>query len=427
MNDPKLFKTQFAQLAASLARRGVKLDEAQYLALENRRKELQTKEQQLQSQRNQLSKEVGMLKKRGEDASSLMETLKGVNSELDKDASELEEVLNTLKQFYLSIPNQPHESVPDGADEHSNVEVRRVGKVREFDFPVRSHDQLGEALDLMDFSAAAKLTGSRFVVLRGQLARLQRALIQLMLDIHTKKQGYTEYYVPHMVNDASLYGTGNLPKFREDLFSLSSKDFNYSLIPTAEVPLTNLARDEILNASQLPLKLTAHTPCYRSEAGSYGKDMKGMIRQHQFEKIEMVNIVRPEDSYAALERITNDAEEVLQALELPYRVVALCAGDLGFSAAKTYDLEVWLPSQNTYREISSCSNTEAFQARRMQARFRREDGTIDLVHTLNGSGVAVGRALVAIMENGQDKDGNIHLPKALAPYLDGELVIKRAV
>ncbi len=423
MNDPKLYRQNWDTTAAALKRRGFQLDQQRFQQLEERRKALQMEVQHLQSVRNALSKEVGILKGRGEDTSELMEKLQVNNGSLDAKEGELAVALEDLQRFYLEIPNIPHSSVPDGCDENDNLELRRVGEVPHFNFAVRSHDELGAALGMMDFESAAKITGSRFVVLSDQLARLQRALIQFMLDLHTRKHGYREFYVPHMVNSASLLGTGQLPKFKTDLFNLEEASFGYSLIPTAEVPLTNLVRGEILSVDELPLKMTAHTPCYRSEAGSYGKDMKGMIRQHQFEKVELVRVVRPEDSYTALEELTHDAEEVLQGLELPYRVVALCGGDLGACSAKTYDLEVWLPSQNRYREISSCSNMESFQARRMMARYRKEDGATDYVHTLNGSGVAVGRALVAILENGQDKDGNIHLPAVLAKYLDGQTII----
>lgn len=425
MNDPKLYRQNWDETAAALERRGFRLDKARFQELEERRKLLQTEVQQLQNVRNSLSKEVGFLKQKKQDASELMEKLQLNNRNLDAKEKELDEALAKLQQFYLEIPNIPHVSVPDGLSEDDNVEQRRVGEIPTFDFAVRSHDELGAALGMMDFESAAKITGARFVVLSGDLARLQRALTQFMLDLHTKKHGYREFYVPHMVNSDSLLGTGQLPKFKADLFNMEEASFGYSLIPTAEVPLTNLVRGEILNFDQLPLKMTAHTPCYRSEAGSYGKDMKGMIRQHQFEKVELVRVVRPEDSYAALEELTHDAEEVLQLLELPYRVVALCGGDLGACSAKTYDLEVWLPSQNRYREISSCSNMESFQARRMMARYRKEDGTTDYVHTLNGSGVAVGRALVAILENGQDAEGNIRLPYVLTPYLDGQTVIRK--
>jgi seryl-tRNA synthetase len=339
--------------------------------------------------------------------------------ELDQKKSELEELLGQIEAIASSLPNIPHTSVPLGEDEQHNLELRRWGKVPVFDFPVKSHDELGEALGQMDFALASKLTGSRFVVMKSQLARLHRALIQFMLDIHTQTHGYQELYVPYMVNADSLYGTGQLPKFEEDLFKLRGEQ-GYYLISTAEIPVTNTVRDTLLAEDALPIRYTCHTPCFRSEAGSYGKDTKGMIRQHQFEKVELVWITKPEGSYNALEQLLHHAEIILQRLELPYRVVALCTGDLGASSAKTYDLEVWLPSQNTYREISSCSNMEAFQARRMKARFRnKKTGEVELVHTLNGSGLAVGRTLVALMENYQDKEGRIHIPAALRSYMGG--------
>ncbi len=423
MLDSQLLRDQTEFVASQLLKRGFKLDVAAYTSLEERRKTLQVATQALQNERNMRSKSIGEAKSRGENIEPMREEVNRLAIELEKNKTELESVLQQIEAIALTMPNLSHESVPVGNNEQDNQEIRRWGAIPAFDFPARSHDELGESLGQMDFALAAKITGSRFVVMKNQLARLHRALIQFMLDIHTQHHGYQEIYVPYIVNADSLYGTGQLPKFEEDLFKLTG-DNAYYLTSTAEIPVTNTVRDTILAAETLPVRYACHSPCFRSEAGSYGKDTKGMIRQHQFEKVELVWITKPQDSYAALEQLTAHAETILQRLELPYRVLTLCTGDMGAGAAKTYDLEVWLPSQNTYREISSCSNMEAFQARRMKARYRNpETNEIELVHTLNGSGLAVGRTLVAIMENYQDKDGNIHIPEALKPYLPGMEVI----
>jgi len=420
MLDPRLLRTELDQVADRLARRGIAFDTDGLTALEARRKALQVEVQALQNRRNTRSKAIGQAKGRGEDPAPLMAEVGELGERLKAANAALAEVQDELAEITLGLPNLPHPSVPDGRDESDNAELRRWGEPPSFSFTAKDHVELGSANGWMDFDAAAKLTGSRFVVLSGPLARLQRALIQLMLDIHTSEHGYQEVYVPFMVNAESLRGTGQLPKFEADLFRLAGEDLYY-LIPTAEVPVTNLVRDLILDAEALPQRWTAHTPCFRSEAGSYGKDTRGMIRQHQFEKIELVQAVRPETSYEALESLTGHAEAILQRLGLPYRVVALCAGDLGFAAAKTYDLEVWLPGQQRYREISSCSNFEDFQARRLQARWRNPaTGKPELLHTLNGSGLAVGRALVAIMENYQESDGRIRVPEAVRPYMNGQ-------
>jgi len=425
MIDPKLLRGQIELVNAALAKRGICLDTAVWADLEARRKAIQVRTETLQAERNAGAKQIGQLKKTGQDASELMARMNVVGDDMKAADAELGALQAEIEQKALSIPNLPDDSVPVGTDEHANVEVRRVGTPRQFEFAVQDHSDLGEALGLLDFEAAAKITGSRFSVLKGELARLQRALAQFMLDLHTTQHGYTEVYVPFMVNAESLYGTGQLPKFEEDLFKLQG-DKPFYLIPTSEVPLTNLVRDQILDAAELPIKLTAHTPCFRSEAGSGGRDTRGLIRQHQFEKVEMVNIVHPSTSMQALEDMTACAEKVLQLLELPYRVMLLCGGDMGFSAVKTYDIEVWLPSQNTYREISSCSNCGDFQARRMLTRLRVDKKT-ELVHTLNGSGLAVGRTLLALMENHQQADGSIAIPAALQPYLGGLTAIgKRA-
>jgi seryl-tRNA synthetase len=419
MLDPKLFRTDLDNTARLLARRGFALDVATITALEEKRKQVQVTTQQYQNERNSKSKAIGQAKARGEDTKPLMDEVASLGTVLKQAETELEQLQNDLNAITLGVPNIPHASVPDGKDERDNQEVRRWGEPRKLEFEPKDHVDLGEGLGLMDFEAAAKISGARFVVLQGALAQLQRALIQFMLDLHTREHGYTETYVPYLVNADSLRGTGQLPKFEAELFSLRSEQGFY-LIPTAEVPVTNLARDTIADAKQLPRKHVCHTPCFRSEAGSYGKDTRGLIRQHQFEKVELVQFVRPQDSYLALEELTGHAEKVLQLLGLPYRVMALCAGDIGFSAAKTYDLEVWLPGQQKYREISSCSNFEDFQARRMQARWRNpETGKPELLHTLNGSGLAVGRTLVAILENYQEQDGSITLPAVLRPYLGG--------
>ena len=426
MLDSQLLRENPQFVASQLLKRGFKFDVAAFSALEERRKALQVATQALQNERNTRSKAIGEAKSRGEDIESMRAEVNRLGAELEQKKLELDDVLQQIEAIVLRLPNLPHESVPVGEDEKDNQEVRRWGTVPTFDFPVKSHDELGEALGQMDFALAAKLTGSRFVVMKAQLARVHRALIQFMLDIHTQQHGYQEIYVPYIVNADSLLGTGQLPKFEEDLFKLNG-DQGYYLTSTAEIPVTNTVRDMLLSEEVLPIRHACHSPCFRSEAGSYGKDTKGMIRQHQFEKVELVWITKPEDSYAALEQLTQHAEIILQRLELPYRVVALCTGDLSASSAKTYDLEVWLPSQNTYREISSCSNMEAFQARRMKARYRQsQTREIELVHTLNGSGLAVGRTLVAVMENYQDKEGNIHIPTALRPYLGGMECIRVA-
>ncbi|MFO7640087.1 MAG: serine--tRNA ligase [Candidatus Competibacteraceae bacterium] len=418
MLDPKLLRTELEQTSIQLARRGYTLNKELIGALENRRKELQTRTQELQNERNTRSKTIGHAKASGQNIQPLLDGIAGLGDQLQHTEAELEVIQTQLLALQLDIPNIPHSTTPDGSNEADNREIRRWGEPPQFPFTPRDHADLG-AEGGLDFEAAAKLTGSRFAVIHGQLARMHRALIQFMLDLHTQEHGYQEIYVPYLVNADSLRGTGQLPKFEADLFKLNG-EFNYYLIPTAEVPVTNLVRDNILSHEQLPLRYVCHTPCFRSEAGSYGKDVRGMIRQHQFEKVELVQIVRPEASYEALEALTRHAEVVLQRLELPYRVVALCTGDIGFASAKTYDLEVWLPGQGKYREISSCSNFADFQARRMQARWRNPaTGKPELVHTLNGSGLAVGRTLVAIMENYQDERGRIRVPNALKPYLNG--------
>ncbi|MCC5883295.1 MAG: serine--tRNA ligase [Halomonas sp.] len=419
MLDPKLLRSDLDTVAQRLAKRGFVLDADRIEALESRRRGLQTETEALQNERNTRSKAIGKAKATGEDIQPLLDEVSDLGDRLDAAKHQLAEVQAEWDALVSGIPNLPHDSVPQGDSEEDNVELHRWGTPREYDFEVRDHVDLGGLKGELDFELAAKLTGSRFAVMRGQIARLHRALAQFMLDKQTLEHGYEECYVPYMVNEASLYGTGQLPKFGEDLFRLDDER-SYHLIPTAEVPLTNFARDEILDHKILPLKLTAHTPCFRSEAGSHGRDTRGMIRQHQFDKVEMVQLVEPETSYTALEEMRGHAEAILQALELPYRVVTLCTGDMGFGAAKTYDLEVWLPSQQTYREISSVSNCEDFQARRMQARFRHpEQKKPQLLHTLNGSGLAVGRCLIAVMENHQNADGSITVPEALRPYLGG--------
>jgi seryl-tRNA synthetase len=419
MLDPKLFRTDLDNTAKLLARRGFTLDVATITSLEEKRKHVQVLTQQYQNERNTKSKAIGQAKARGEDTKPLMDEVGNIGAALKQAETELEQLQNDLNAITLGVPNIPHTSVPDGKDERDNQEVRRWGEPRTLDFTPKDHVDLGESLGLMDFEVAAKISGARFVVLQGALAQLHRALIQFMLDLHTREHGYTETYVPYLVNADSLRGTGQLPKFEAELFAVRSEQGFY-LIPTAEVPVTNLARDTIVDSARLPRKHVCHTPCFRSEAGSYGKDTRGMIRQHQFEKVELVQFVRPQDSYTALEELTGHAEKVLQLLGLPYRVMALCSGDIGFSAAKTYDLEVWLPGQQKYREISSCSNFEDFQARRMQARWRNpETGKPELLHTLNGSGLAVGRTLVAILENYQLQDGSITVPAVLRPYFGG--------
>jgi seryl-tRNA synthetase len=406
-------------VAAGLARRGFTLDTAAIERLEAERKAAQTEAERLQAERNARSKAIGQAKARGEDVQPLLDEVASLGERLEAAKARFGAIAEQLDTLMLQLPNIPHPSVPDGVDETGNVEIKRWGTPPSFAFAPRDHVALGEGLGSMDFAAAAKLSGSRFVVLRSELARLHRALIQFMLDLHTREHGYQEVYVPYMVNADSLRGTGQLPKFEDDLFKLAGES-PYYLIPTAEVPVTNLVRDEILDLDSLPLKMVAHTPCFRSEAGSAGRDTRGMIRQHQFEKVELVQIVHPKQSYAALEELTAHAEAVLERLGLPYRRMLLCSGDMGFGSAKTYDLEVWLPAQNTYREISSCSNFEAFQARRLQARFRNPEGKPELVHTLNGSGLAVGRTLVALLENYQDEAGRIAIPEALRPYMGGQ-------
>jgi seryl-tRNA synthetase len=424
MLDPKYLRENLDKVYEQLKKRGYELEIDKIQNLEKKRKTLQTETQEFQNKRNKRSKEIGVSKASGKDITITTSQMEKLNQDLEIKKTQLKDIQQELQQIYDYIPNLPHESVPDGSTEKDNLEVRRWGKIKKFDFKIKDHVELGENLGLMDFATAAKISGTRFVVLKGKLAQLQRALIQFMIDLHTTIHGYQEVYVPYLVNKDSLYGTGNLPKFYNELFHIS--DTNYSLIPTAEVPVTNLVRETILESQDLSLKYVAHTPCFRSEAGSYGKDMHGMIRHHQFEKVELVQMVTPENSYDALEELTTHAEAVLQKLNLPYRVIALCGGELGFASAKTYDLEVWLPGQNNYREISSCSNFEAFQARRMQARWRNpQTGNPELIHTLNGSGLAVGRTLIAVMENYQDKDGNIHIPEVLWGYMGGEKIIEK--
>ena len=425
MLDSKYLRQDVEQTAARLAARGYELDVAVVTELEEKRKTLQVKTQELQSQRNTLSKKIGQAKAKGEDAQPLFDEVGKIGDELDATKKAQDEVLNAINDIALAIPNLPDESVPEGADEDDNVEILTWGTPKKYDFEVKDHVDVGQDLNGLDFEMGVKISGARFTVMRGQVARMHRALTQYMLDTHTDTNGYTEMYVPYLVNSASLYGTSQLPKFAGDLFHTlglvnddGEQQAGFSLIPTAEVPLTNSARDEIYDESDLPIRLTAHTPCFRSEAGSYGRDTRGLIRQHQFDKVELVQLVKPEDSMQALEELTGHAEQILQALELPYRKVILCMGDMGFGAAKTYDLEVWLPAQDTYREISSCSNMIDFQARRMQARFRREGAKKpELLHTLNGSGLAVGRTLVAILENYQQADGSVVVPEVLRPYM----------
>lgn len=418
MIDIKLLRQDIYSVTTKLARRGFHFEHEKFSALEESRKALQVRVQELQNERNITAKLIGKAKSTGVDVSELLNKASLTAEELPRIERELALVQQNLDDFLLQLPNAPIDSVPDGKTSDDNVEIRRVGAIGNKPFPELDHIELGSRLG-MDFESAAKLTGSRFVVLTGAIARLHRALTQFMLDVHTQEHGYTECYVPYLVNQQSLIGTGQLPKFAEDLFALKG-DSNYYLIPTAEVPLTNLVRDRLINVDELPLKWVAHTPCFRSEAGSYGKDTRGMIRQHQFEKVELVQLVSPENSQQALESLTGHAENILQKLELPYRVMALCAGDLGFSAAKTYDLEVWLPGQQAYREISSCSSFEAFQARRLSARCKNQKTKkIEPLHTLNGSGLAVGRTLVAILENHQDQHGNIKIPTVLIPYMGG--------
>lgn len=423
MIDIQLLRKDTNAVAERLAQRKFKLDVATFNALEAERKAIQTRTEELQAQRNSLSKQIGILKGKGEDASAVMAQVGGIGDELKASAEQLDIVQAKLSEFVLAIPNIPHESVPAGADETGNIEVRKVGTPRQFDFEVKDHVDLGAAFGL-DFDTGAKLSGARFTVMKGAIARLHRALAQFMLDTHTAEHGYTECYTPYIVSADTLKGTGQLPKFEADLFAVKKggqegEGESLYLIPTAEVTLTNFVSGEIVNADQLPMRLVAHSPCFRSEAGSYGRDTRGMIRQHQFDKVEMVQLAHPEQSYQQLEEMCGHAENILKKLGLPYRVITLCTGDMGFGAAKTYDLEVWLPAQNTYREISSVSNCEAFQARRMQARFRAGQGKPELLHTLNGSGLAVGRTLVAVLENYQQADGSIAIPEVLWPYMGG--------
>jgi seryl-tRNA synthetase len=424
MLDPQLFRNDLAGVAAALARRGFNLDVAAYQRLEDERKAIQVQTQELQARRNAASKQIGIAKGKGENASSLLAEVGGFGDQLAACERRLEVVQGQVRELMLGMPNLAHSSVPVGPDETANVEVRRWGAPRAFGFTPRDHTDLGEGLGQLDFAAAAKLSGARFAVLRGGLARLHRAIAQFMLDTHTREHGYLECYTPYIVNAATLLGTGQLPKFEQDMFAVTrggadSDAEKLYLISTSEITLTNQVRDQIIPLDQLPLRFTAHSPCFRSEAGSYGKDTRGMIRQHQFDKVELVWVTHPEQSYEALEQLTGHAETILRRLDLPYRVMALCTGDMGFGSAKTYDLEVWLPGQSAYREISSCSNCEAFQARRMQARFRNAQGKPELVHTLNGSGLAVGRTLVAVLENYQNADGTITVPGALQPYMGG--------
>ena len=424
MLDPKLLRSDLEGVAKTLARRGFELDTQRIAELEARRKTLQVEAQELQNERNTKSKSIGKAKAAGQDIQPLLDEVATLGDRLKAAEEALADVQEALREVALSTPNLPHDSVPDGKDEDDNREERRWGEPPAFDFEAKDHVDLGAGLEMLDFDAAAKLTGSRFAVMSGALARMHRALTQFMLDVHTGEHGYTEAYVPYMVNPDSLYGTGQLPKFAEDLFRLEGSD--YYLIPTAEVPLTNLVRDVIVEDDYMPRRYVAHTPCFRSEAGAYGKDTRGMIRQHQFDKVELVHVVRPGESFDALEVLTGHAEAILQRLDLAYRVVTLCTGDMGFSATKTYDIEVWLPGQGKYREISSCSNMGDFQARRMQARWRNPaTGKPELVHTLNGSGLAVGRTLVAVMENYQQADGSIRVPEALRPYMGGVEVLQR--
>ena len=418
MLDIQALRNDLDAVVTRLEARGFTFDSASFSALENERKIVQTRTQDLQAKRNASSKQIGIAKSKGEDVTAILAEVSGLGDQLKADEEHLGVLQFKLQELLLNVPNLPHDSVPAGKSEEDNVEVRKVGTPRTFDFAIKDHTDVGTPLGL-DFDTGAKLAGARFTLMRGQIAKLHRALAQFMLDTQTEQHGYEECYTPYMVNAETLTGTGQLPKFEADLFSLDHNDSKLYLIPTSEVTLTNTVRDEIVPLESLPIKLTAHTPCFRSEAGSYGRDTRGMIRQHQFDKVEMVQIVHPEKSYEALEEMVGHAENILKALQLPYRVVSLCTGDMGFGAAKTYDLEVWLPAQDTYREISSVSNCEAFQARRLQARFRNEAGKPELVHTLNGSGLAVGRTLVAVLENYQNADGSVTVPDVLRPYMKG--------
>ncbi|NQY33386.1 MAG: serine--tRNA ligase [Alteromonadaceae bacterium] len=426
MLDPKLFRIDIEKTAELLAKRGFKLNTEQLSALEEQRKAIQIKTQELQSQRNTRSKSIGQAKARGEDIQPLLAEVSQLGDDLEAAKVEQTQVLQTIDDILSAIPNLVHDSVPQGDSEDDNVEIKRWGTPREFDFEVKDHVDVAFAINKgLDFEAGAKLSGTRFSVMRGPIAKMHRALAQFMLDIHSEEHGYQEMYVPYLVNHDSLFGTGQLPKFGDDLFHTELANKKFSLIPTAEVPLTNLVRDEIVDEADLPIKMVAHTPCFRSEAGSYGRDIRGLIRQHQFDKVEMVQIVKPQESDTALEQLTGHAETILEKLELPYRTVVLCTGDIGFSSTKTFDLEVWLPAQNTYREISSCSSFGDFQARRMQARYRNsETKNIELLHTVNGSGLAVGRTLVAVIENYQQADGSIDVPTVLQPYMKGLTNIK---
>ncbi len=430
MLDPQLLRSDIDAVARRLATRSFVFDLAAFQAIEGERKTVQSRTQELQAARNQFSKRIGQAKAKGEDVSGLMAEANRANGELADLERRLEAVQTKLQDLLLGVPNLPHESVPVGRSSEDNVEVRRAGSPKKFGFAHKDHVDLGAGLKMLDFDAAGKIAGARFALMKGSIARLHRAIAQLMLDVHTQEHGYTEVYTPYLVNADSVRGTGQLPKFEEDLFAVLRTDGKtgekFYLIPTSEVPVTNIVRDEIVPLESLPLKFVCHSPCFRSEAGSYGKDTRGMIRNHQFDKVELVRIVHPDKSYEALESLTAHAEEILKRLELPYRVVTLCTGDIGFQAAKTYDIEVWLPGQNAYREISSCSNCEAFQARRMQARFRNEKGKLEWVHTLNGSGLAVGRTLIAIMESYQRADGGVDIPMALQPYMGGLKAIEPA-
>jgi seryl-tRNA synthetase len=428
MLDVQLLRARLDFVAERLATRGMTLDVTAFQALEDERKTRQTRTQELQARRNALSKQVGQLKGKGEDASAVLAEVAGIGDELKDNEVALAELMERFNAFVAGLPNLPHESVPLGRSEEDNVEVSRWGTPASFDFEVRDHVDIGTRLGGLDFETAVKISGARFTLMKGSLARLHRALAQFMLNTHTDVHGYTELYTPYMVNAASMYGTGQLPKFEEELFSVPKADGSkFYLIPTAEVPVTNIVRDEILPLDALPLKFVCHTPCFRSEAGSYGKDTRGMIRQHQFDKVELVRIEHPDKAWEALEELTGHAEAILQKLELPYRKIVLCAGDMGFGAAKTYDLEVWLPAQNTYREISSCSCFEGFQARRMQARFKNALGKNETLATLNGSGLAVGRTLVAVLENYQQADGSVRVPAVLQPYMGGITVLEASV
>jgi seryl-tRNA synthetase len=429
MLDIQVLRSDLDGVAARLATRGFVLDTERFQALETQRKAIQVRTQELQSKRNSSSKLIGQAKAKGEDTSAIMADVALVGEELKQIEVQLVELQSALQLMLEGLPNMPHDSTPPGKSEADNIEVRKVGSIPQFGFAVKDHVELGEAIGGLDFETAAKISGARFSLLKGGLARLHRALAQFMLDTHTDSHGYTEVYVPYLVNADSMRGTGQLPKFEEDLFRVprqmgESGEQNFYLIPTAEVPVTNMVRDEIIPLEQLPLKYVAHTPCFRSEAGSAGRDTRGLIRQHQFDKVELVQIVHPDESYVALEQLLGHAETILQKLGLHYRVVRLCTGDIGFSAATTYDIEVWLPAQNTYREISSCSNFEAFQARRLQARFRNSSGKPELLHTVNGSGLAVGRTLVAVLENNQLADGSVSIPEVLRPYMGGLEVLR---